>query len=356
MLDNLSNNKFKLILFIESYKMEELIRKIPKAELHLHIEGTLEPELLFIIANRNNIKLPYDSIEKVRELYHFSDLQSFLDIYYAATDVLRHKKDFYDLTYSYLQRVHLDGVRHVEIFFDPQSHTSRGVLFSEMIEGIYEALEQGKKDFNISFFLIMSFLRHLSEKDALKVLEESLPYKNLIKAVGLDSSEKGNPPSKFKNVFHKCKELGFLTVAHAGEEGPPEYIWEALNLLGVSRIDHGVRSMEDKNLISELVRNKIPLTVCPLSNIKLKVYNDLKSHNIKQLFDLGVRVTINSDDPAYFGGYILENYLQCKNSLGFSFHDICQIAKYSIEASFLNQLEKEKLILEISKIELSYLD
>lgn len=334
--------------------MEELIRKIPKAELHLHIEGTLEPELLFLIAERNNIKLPYENIEKVRERYQFNNLQEFLDIYYAATDVLRHKKDFYDLTYSYLQKVYLDGVRHVEIFFDPQAHTSRGVLFSEVIEGIYEALEQGKKDFNISFFLIMSFLRHLTEDEALKSLDESLPYKHFIKAVGLDSSESGNPPSKFKNVFQKCKELGFLTVAHAGEEGPPEYIWEAINILGVSRIDHGVRSIEDKDLISELIRNKIALTVCPLSNIKLKVYKDLNSHNIKQLFDMGIRVTINSDDPAYFGGYILENYLQCKNSLGFSFRDICQISKYSIEASFLSQLEKEKLISEISEIELNH--
>lgn len=335
--------------------MEEFIRKIPKAELHLHIEGTLEPELLFAIAERNNIKLPYENIEKVRALYQFNDLQSFLDIYYAATDVLRYKKDFYDLTYSYLQRVHEDGVRHVKIFFDPQSHTSRGILFSDVIEGIHEALVQGEKDFNISFFLIMSFLRHLSEEDAIKNLQESLPYKNLIKAVGLDSSEKGNPPSKFKNVFHKCKELGFLTVAHAGEEGPPEYIWEALNLLGVSRIDHGVRSMEDKKLISELIKNKIPLTVCPLSNVKLKVYDNMESHNIKKLFDMGVRVTINSDDPAYFGGYILENYLQCKNSLGFTFGEICQIAKYSIEASFLDQPKKESLILEISKIELIFL-
>ena len=354
MISSISNYpEYKFILLMGKYKMEELIRKIPKAELHLHIEGTLEPELLFLIAKRNNIILPYESIEKVRELYNFNDLQSFLDIYYAATNVLLYKKDFYDLTYSYLKRVHLDGVRHVEIFFDPQSHTCRGVLFSEVIEGIHEALEQGKKDFNISFCLIMSFLRHLSEEEAIKTLQESLPYKNIIKAVGLDSSEKGNPPSKFKNVFQKCKELGFLTVAHAGEEGPSEYVWEALNLLNVSRIDHGVRCIEDKNLISELIKNKIPLTVCPLSNIKLKVYEDMKSHNIKKLFDMGVRVTINSDDPAYFGGYLLENYLQCKNNLDFSFHEICQIAKYSIEASFLTQLEKDKLLLEISEIELN---
>ena len=278
-------------------------------------------------------------------------MQSFLDIYYSATNVLKYKQDFYELTYSYLERVQKDGVRHVEIFFDPQSHTSRGVEFSEVIEGIYEALEKGKKDFNISYFIIMSFLRHLSEEDALDILESSLPYKNLIKAVGLDSSEQGNPPSKFKNVFSKCQELGFLTVAHAGEEGPPEYIWEALNLLKVSRIDHGVRSIEDKTLIAELIKNKIPLTVCPLSNIKLKVYEDLKLHNIKELFDMGVRVTINSDDPAYFGGYILENYIQCKNSLGFTFKDLCQISKYSIEASFLSQAEKDKLISEICEIE-----
>ncbi|KAB8039603.1 adenosine deaminase [Silvanigrella paludirubra] len=335
--------------------MLEELRKIPKAELHIHIEGSLEPELLFSIAERNKIELPYKSIDEVRQLYQFHNLQSFLDIYYQATNVLKLKKDFYELTYSYLERVHRDGVCHVEIFFDPQSHTSRGVLFSDVIEGIHEALEQGKKDFNISYFIIMSFLRHLSEEDALEILEQSLPYKHLIKAVGLDSSEQGNPPSKFKTVFSKCKDLGFLTVAHAGEEGPPEYIWEALNLLNVSRIDHGVRSIEDKKLIEQIIENKIPLTVCPLSNIKLKVYEDLKQHHIKELFDLGVRVTINSDDPAYFGGYILENYIQCKNSLGFTFKDLCKISKYSIEASFLSQVEKDRLLTEIDEVESSYL-
>ncbi|APJ03179.1 adenosine deaminase [Silvanigrella aquatica] len=327
--------------------MEELIKKIPKAELHLHIEGTLEPELMLKIAKRNNIQLPFYNISEVKKLYDFNNLQSFLDIYYKSTNVLQNKQDFYDLTYSYLQRVQLDGVRHVEIFFDPQSHTSRGIAFSEVIEGIYEALVQGKKDFNISFFLIMSFLRHLSEEDALHTLEQSLPYKNYIKAVGLDSSEQGNPPSKFKNLFQKCQELGFLSVAHAGEEGPAEYIWEALNLLGVKRIDHGVRCVEDKNLISKLIESKIPLTVCPLSNVKLKVYENMKSHHIKELFDMGVRVTINSDDPAYFGGYILENYNQCMHHLGFTLDEMRQIAKYSIEGSFLSDIEKLNLIYEI---------
>ncbi|MGY3803890.1 adenosine deaminase [Pigmentibacter ruber] len=330
--------------------MLEELRKLPKAELHLHIEGTLEPELLFSLAKRNNILLPYKNIDEVKDKYLFQDLQSFLDIYYNGTNVLITKQDFYDLTYAYLTKANQDGIRHVEIFFDPQSHVSRGVEFKDVIEGINDALEQGKKEFGISYFIIMCFLRHLSQENALEVLQMALPYKDKIKAVGLDSSELGHPPSKFTELFNKCRENNFLTVAHAGEEGPASYIWEALNLLQIERIDHGVRCTEDPELLKTIIQKNIPLTVCPLSNVKLKVYQDMKEHNIKKLFDLGVKVTINSDDPAYFGGYLLENYIQCQNELGFTYNDLCDISKNSIEASFLSNSEKIKLINEINNL------
>ncbi|WGL59176.1 adenosine deaminase [Pigmentibacter sp. JX0631] len=330
--------------------MLEELRKLPKAELHLHIEGTLEPELLFTLAKRNNILLPYKDIDELKDKYHFHDLQSFLDIYYNGTNVLITKQDFYDLTFAYLAKAKQDGIRHVEIFFDPQSHVSRGIEFKDVIEGISEALEQGKKEFGISYFIIMSFLRHLSQENALEVLEMALPYKDKIKAVGLDSSELGNPPSKFVELFKKCKENNFLTVAHAGEEGPASYIWEALNLLEIERIDHGIRCTEDPELLKTIIQKNIPLTVCPLSNIKLKVYQEMKEHNVKKLFDLGVKVTINSDDPAYFGGYLLENYIQCHNELGFTYKDMCDISKNSIEASFLSSADKLKLIKEIDSL------
>lgn len=323
--------------------MIELLRKIPKAELHLHIEGTLEPELMFTLAKRNNISLPYKSVEEIKKQYQFNDLQSFLDIYFKGTHVLITKNDFYDLTYSYLEKAHADGIKHVEIFFDPQTHTNRGVPFQEVIEGIEEALLQGEKDFSISSFIIMCFLRHLPVKNALEVLDMAIPFKNKIKAVGLDSTEMGYPPSLFAELFKKCKKHGFLTVAHAGEEGPASYIWDALNMLEIERIDHGVRCDEDPDLLKTIIAKNIPLTVCPLSNLKLKVVEDLKNHNIKILFDLGVKVTINSDDPAYFGGYLLENYKQCQKNLGFTFADLCQISKNSIEASFLPNEDKIKL-------------
>lgn len=330
--------------------MLEKLRKLPKAELHLHIEGTLEPELLFALAKRNNVSLPYKNIEEVKSKYQFDNLQSFLDIYYSGTMVLLTKSDFYDLTFAYLRKAKEDGIRHVEIFFDPQSHVSRGVSFEAVIDGIYEALEQGKKEFGISYFIIMCFLRHLSQENAFEILDMALPHKNKIKGVGLDSSELGHPPSKFVELFKNCKENGFLTVAHAGEEGPPSYIWEALNLLEIERIDHGVRCSEDPELLKMIVEKKIALTVCPFSNVKLKVYETLKNHNIKQLFDLGVKVTINSDDPAYFGGYLLDNYDQCQKELGFSYENMCSISKNSIEASFLSQAEKIKLINEINSL------
>ena len=330
--------------------MLEELRKLPKAELHLHIEGTLEPELLFTLATRNNILLPYKNIDELKDKYQFHDLQSFLDIYYNGTNVLITKQDFYDLTFAYLRKAQQDGIRHVEIFFDPQSHVWRGIEFKDVIEGICEALEKGKKDFGISYFVIMCFLRHLSQENALEVLEMALPYKDKIKAVGLDSSELGHPPSKFVELFKRCKENNFLTVAHAGEEGPASYIWEALNLLEIERIDHGVRCTEDPELLKTIIHKNIPLTVCPLSNVKLKVYQEMKDHNIKELFDLGVKVTINSDDPAYFGGYLLENYIQCQKELGFTYKDMCDISKNSIEASFLSNSEKIKLINEIDTL------
>ena len=318
------------------------IKNLPKAELHLHIEGTLEPELMMELAKRNQVALPYATVEEIREAYKFNNLQDFLDIYYQGSSVLLTHQDFYDLTYAYLQKANEDCIHHVEIFFDPQSHTQRGISFKTVVEGISEALEHGKRDFNISSFLIMCFLRHLSEEDAIQTLNESLPFKDKIKAVGLDSSELGHPPLKFKKVFQLAKSVGYKSVAHAGEEGSAEYIWEALNHLEVTRIDHGVRCSEDELLINKLVKENIPLTVCPLSNIKLRVFNTMADHNIKILFDRGLCVTINSDDPSYFGGYLVENYMQCHKNLDLSLKDMAQIANNSFQASFLSQEEKQK--------------
>lgn len=321
---------------------ESFIQKLPKAELHLHIEGTLEPELMMTLAQKNNVILPYGSIEEIRQAYEFNNLQEFLDIYYQGSSVLVTKQDFYDLTYAYLKKASEDHIHHVEIFFDPQTHTERGISFQTVVEGIHEALVQGQKDFNISFYLIMCFLRHLSQDDAIKTLQEALPYKEMIKGVGLDSSEVGNPPLKFKNVFQMAKSHGFELVAHAGEEGGADFIWEALHHLEVSRIDHGVQSVHDEILMLKLIDEKIPLTVCPLSNIKLKVFNSMEKHNLKKLFQRGVCVTINSDDPSYFGGYLTENFIQCQKHLNLSHDDLCKIAKNSFEASFLPESEKLK--------------
>lgn len=317
----------------------EFIKKIPKAELHLHIEGSFEPELMFEIAKRNNVEIPYKSVEEVKAAYNFHNLQSFLDIYYAGASVLLKEQDFYDMTYAYLKRCDEDNVRHTEIFFDPQTHTDRGVSFDTVFKGIKRALDDGKKNFGISYHIIMCFLRHLSEEEAMKTLEMAIPYKKDIIGVGLDSSEVGHPPSKFKNVFARALEEGFLTVAHAGEEGPPEYIWEALDLLKVKRIDHGVRSIEDDKLMERIINEQIPLTVCPLSNLKLCVVKDLKDHNLKMMLDRGVCVTINSDDPAYFGGYMNQNYLETAEALNLSKEDIIKLAKNSFEASFLTESE-----------------
>jgi adenosine deaminase len=323
--------------------LESFIRGVPKAELHLHIEGTLEPELMFALAAKHGVALPYASVDALRAAYQFDSLQSFLDLYYAGAAVLRDEDDFHALTMAYLRRAHADGVVHVEIFFDPQTHTERGIAFATALTGIRRALADGERGFGISYRIILCFLRHLNADDAMRTLEEALPYKNAIVAVGLDSSERGHPPSKFTAVFDRAREEGFLAVAHAGEEGPPAYIVEALDLLKVSRIDHGVRCEEDAALVERLARERIPLTVCPLSNVKLCVYTNIEQHNLKRLLDRGLCVTVNSDDPAYFGGYIVDNYLAVQRGLGLSKVDIEKLAANSIEATFLPAGQKRAL-------------
>lgn len=328
-------------------KQITLIKKIPKAELHLHIEGSLEPELMFELAQRNKIPLRFKNIEEVRQAYDFHNLQSFLDIYYEGAKVLINERDFYDMTMAYLLKCREDNVVHTEIFFDPQTHTERGVSFATAINGIHRALSDAKKEFNISSHIIMCFLRHLSEEDAFKTLKAALPFKDKILGVGLDSGEVGHPPSKFERVFAEALKEGFLTVAHAGEEGPPSYIWEALDILKVKRIDHGVRSIEDDKLMARIIEEKMPLTVCPLSNIKLCVFKKMADHNLKKLMEKGVMVTINSDDPAYFGGYINQNFLEAATALDLSEDEIKTLAANSFTASFLPQNEKDKFIKEI---------
>ena len=333
--------------------LQSLIQRIPKAELHLHIEGTLEPEMMMALAQRNEFKLPYATVNEIRDAYNFSDLQSFLDIYYAGAQVLRETQDFYDLTSAYLERAAEDNVRHVEIFFDPQTHTERDVSFASVVDGIYGALQDGRSRLGITFRLIMCFLRHLSASDAQATLDEALPFRDKISAVGLDSSEVGHPPSKFAEVFDRARHEGFLTVAHAGEEGPPAYIREALDLLKVERIDHGVRCMEDPALVERLVREQIPLTVCPLSNVKLRVFEQLEQHNLKLLLQRGLCVTINSDDPAYFGGYIGENYLRTQQALNLNDADIYALTKNAFTASFLSDEEKQRYIAELDRAMIS---
>ena len=324
--------------------MDKFIEGLPKVELHLHIEGSLEPELMFALAQRNKIDIPFKSVEEVRKAYNFSNLQDFLDIYYQGMNVLQKEQDFYDLTMAYLERVAKQNVVHTEIFFDPQGHTSRGVPFKTVLDGITRALADGEKNLGISSKLIMSFLRHLSEEDAIKTLDEALPYKDKIFAVGLDSSEKGHPPSKFERVFAKAGAAGLKIVAHAGEEGPPEYVWEALDKINVSRVDHGNRSLEDDKLVARLVKDEMPLTVCPLSNLKLCVVKDMKKHPLKKMLDLGLKATINSDDPAYFGGYMNENFKAVSDALGLDKKDLETITRNSIEASFLERKQKDALL------------
>lgn len=323
------------------------MRGIPKAELHLHIEGSLEPAMVFALAAKNAVRLAYPSIEALREAYRFENLQSFLDIYYAGADVLRTEDDFYLMTLAYLERAQHDGVVHVEIFFDPQTHTLRGISYAAVVQGISRALSQGQQRLGISYRLIPCFLRHLSAEDAMRTFEQALPLRKLIHGFGLDSSESGNPPAKFAEVFARARAAGFPVVAHAGEEGPPEYIQQALDILQVARIDHGVRCEADPALVERLARTQVPLTVCPLSNIKLKVFDRLEDHNLKRLLDRGLCVTVNSDDPAYFGGYIADNLLAVQQALHLSHADIAQLAANSIRASFLDQSEQAPLLARI---------
>ncbi|WP_459704988.1 adenosine deaminase [Stutzerimonas marianensis] len=312
--------------------MYDWLNALPKAELHLHLEGSLEPELLFGLAERNKIALPWNDVDALRNAYNFGNLQEFLDLYYAGADVLRTEQDFYDLTWAYLQKCEAQNVVHTEPFFDPQTHTDRGIPFEVALRGISEALADGRELLGISSGLILSFLRHLSEEDAFKTLEQAMPFRDAFFAVGLDSSEVGHPPSKFERVFAKARAEGLLAVAHAGEEGPPEYIWQALDLLKVSRIDHGVRAAEDPKLIQHLIDEQIPLTVCPLSNTKLCVFDDMSQHNILQMLEQGVKVTVNSDDPAYFGGYVTENFMTLHESLGMTEDQARRLAQNSLDA------------------------
>nr|MBF0685349.1 adenosine deaminase [Pseudomonas sp.] len=316
--------------------MYDWLNALPKAELHLHLEGSLEPELLFSLAERNKIALPWSDVETLRSAYAFSNLQEFLDLYYRGADVLRTEQDFYDLTWAYLKKCEEQNVVHTEPFFDPQTHTDRGIPFEVAMRGISDALADGRELLGISSGLILSFLRHLPEEAAFQTLEQAMPFRDAFFAVGLDSSEVGHPPSKFERVFAKARAEGFLAVAHAGEEGPPEYVWEALDLLKVSRIDHGVRAAEDPRLIARLVEEQIPLTVCPLSNTKLRVFDDMRQHNILQLLEQGVKVTVNSDDPAYFGGYVTENFMALHESLGMTEQQARRLAQNSLDARLAN--------------------
>ena len=325
----------------------EFIKKSPKTELHLHIEGTLEPELMFDLAKRNNIKIPYSNVDEVKSAYNFSNLETFLNIYYEGSKVLINEQDFFDLTWSYAIKCREDNIVHTEIFFDPQAHLSRGIKFETVINGINKALLKANKEFGLTYKIIMCFLRHLDEKSAFKVLDQAIEHKDKIIAVGLDSSEKGNPPSKFKKLFKKAIEKGFLTVAHAGEEGPPEYIWEALDHLKVKRIDHGVQCLKDKKLIEKLRNSQTPLTVCPLSNIKLRVFKKLEEHNLKKMLDQKLMVMINSDDPAYFGGYINKNLIECQAALNLSLNEVKTLLINSFKSSFLKEEKKREWISKI---------
>ncbi len=327
--------------------LRTLLQQMPKAELHMHIEGSLEPELIFALAERNGVKLNYASVEELRRAYAFTDLQSFLDIYYAGASVLLKEQDFYDMAWAYLQRARADNVRHAELFFDPQTHTERGVAFETVINGLHRALQDAKAQWGMSGALIMCFLRHLSEEEAFATLEQSLPYRDKFIGVGLDSSERGHPPEKFSRVFARCKELGLHLVAHAGEEGPPEYIRTALDVLQVERIDHGVRCLEDAALTERLARDRVPLTVCPLSNIKLRVFDKPVDHNLMKLLDAGLTVTVNSDDPAYFGGYVNDNFVQMFDALPLNREHAYRLAHNSFAASFLDEKAKQAFLKEV---------
>jgi adenine deaminase len=332
------------------HELDALIKCLPKCELHIHIEGSLEPELMFALARRNGVKLRYDSVEALRRAYQFNNLQDFLDIYYQGMSVLITEQDFYDLAWAYLQRAKADNVRHVEMFFDPQGHTSRGVAFATVVDGLTRAITDARRELGVDAHLIMCFLRHLDEGDAHKTLDEALPHRDKIVGIGLDSSEVGHPPSKFQHVFRRARDAGLFPVAHAGEEGPPQYVWEALDLLGVGRVDHGNRSLEDETLVARLARERMALTVCPLSNLRLRVVQDLTQHPLRRMMDKGLTVTINSDDPAYFGGYVNHNFNAVSDALKLTREEIVAVARNSFTASLLPQAAKDAAHAEIDAV------
>lgn len=329
---------------------DDFIRRLPKAELHLHIEGSFEPEQMFDIARRNGVDLPYGTVEELKAAYDFADLQEFLDLYYAGMSVLLKEQDFYDLTSAYMARAVADGVVHTEIFFDPQGHTARGVAFETALDGIWRALKDAEDEHGITSRIIMCFLRHLDEDEAFPVLEKAIEHRDRIIGIGLDSSELGHPPQKYERVFAKARQAGFLTVAHAGEEGPPEYVRDTLDLLNVDRIDHGNAAMRDAALVDRLVREKMPLTVCPLSNYRLQGVTDMTRHPLRAMLDAGVVATVNSDDPAYFGGYVLDNYIAMRDALDLTQDEIVTLAKNSIAGSFLDEREKAKWLTKIDEV------
>jgi len=332
---------------LSNIRIEKMFYEFPKTELHLHIEGTFEPELMFEIAQRNRTKLPYKTVEDVKRAYRFTDLQSFLDIYYNAMSVLLHERDFYELTMAYLKKASSQGVRHAEIFFDPQAHTNREVPFETIVNGISRALDDGQKNLGISSKLVMCFLRDLTPVSAMETLDNALSFKDRIFAVGLDSKELGNPPKKFQDVFKKARERGFVAVAHAGEEAPAEYVWQALDLLGVSRVDHGYHSLEDPKLIDRLVREQIPMTACPLASVGVSYFESMDKFPIKKMLNLGLLVMLNSDDPAYFGGYVAENYKEVTAAVGLTEEDVLKLLKNSFKASFLSENTKQRYLTEI---------
>ncbi len=332
------------------HEIDSLIKRLPKCELHIHIEGSLEPEMMFALAQRNGIRLPYPSVDALRQAYRFGNLQDFLDIYYQGMSVLLTEQDFYDLAFAYLRRAHADNVRHVEMFFDPQGHTARGIAFSTVIGGLHRAITDAANEFGVRANLIMCFLRHLDEADAERTLDRALEFRDKIVGVGLDSSEAGNPPSKFKRVFSRARDAGLFLTAHAGEEGPPRYVWEALDLLGVGRIDHGNRALDDDALVGRLARERVALTVCPLSNLRLRVIDDLAHHPLRRLMDRDLVVTVNSDDPAYFGGYVNDNYRAVSDALALTRDEIIAIVRNGVGASLMTPAEKDSALAEIDRV------
>lgn len=334
---------------MENVSLNEYINSIPKAELHLHIEGTFEPDLIFKIADRNKIKLDHNSVEELHSAYNFNNLQEFLNIYYTGAKVLLTDEDFYDLTWAYLEKAHSQNVIHTEIMFDPQTHTDRGISFDTVVNGIYSALKDAKKEFGITSKLVLSILRHLPQEAAFETYENFFNHQDKINVLGLDSSEVGNPPSKFQELFNRAYYDGLKLTAHAGEEGPPDYVWEALDTLKVNRIDHGNRSLEDEKLVEKIVSKQIALTVCPLSNLKLQVVDDLRDHPLKTMLDKGIKATINSDDPAYFGGYINDNFIKTAEALDLTKKEIYKLVKNSFEASFADEKRKNEMMQLLEK-------